>query len=270
MKKVSLLILLTVVSLVLQTAFFVHPSRAQNSTDCDPTALKEWLVQRQSYINATEDVLNVEGMSIEDAQFHLYNHLQSIEDLPRPECTADAMLMTYYFYNQIQHLLVCAQQQITGCITSMQGRIADYRDKIDSVIAPLGEQSGFNEAEYVTLRPAGWSLTAQPAQSSSMVEETIGLNFSGSELKVYDPITIPSGFYKATVTTTGSLIIYGDVLSGTCDEYSQAGDQWLFAAYSSGDANSGAEFTFGSDNCQVMWEIDLVTAPYTVTFEKLQ
>jgi hypothetical protein len=147
---------------------------AQDEQNCDPVAVKEWLIQRQAWINATEDVLNAQGMGIPNAQINLYTHLQAIEDLPMPECVSPVMLQTYFFYTQVQHLLVCAQQNNSTCITDMQSRVATYRNTIDETIAPLASMSGFSSLEYVNLRPEGWSLGTQPTTSEDQSGSEVG------------------------------------------------------------------------------------------------
>ena len=157
MKRVFLLLVLLLTSLSSYQVF-----AQDNDADCDPVASKEWLVSRQSWINATEDVLNAQGLSIADAQMHLHNHLQAIEDLPRPKCAADLMLMTYYFYDQVQHLLICAQQNDGACVTDMQNRVANYRSNVGAVLEPLASLAGFSTLEYMSLRPEGWSISGSP------------------------------------------------------------------------------------------------------------
>lgn len=183
---------------------------SQSSDECDPAAVKQWLINRQSWINATQDVLDAPGMSIPAAQIYLYDHLQALEDIPRPGCTTDVMLMTYFFYNQLQHLLVCAQQGNDDCVKNVQSRVALYRANIDATIAPLATLSGFNANEYVNLQPDGWSLTqpspvvAQPSSTPGnppTAVPTLTQQFTGAGPGVTDIVTLQNGDYFLTLTT---------------------------------------------------------------------
>lgn len=150
MKKIALALIF--ILLVTPTH---NPIEAQTD-DCDPNEVRNWLIARQPWLNATEDILNAQGVSIESAQLHLYNHLGAIEDLERPACTDTAMMMTYYFYHQVQHLLECAQQDNDTCVSEMQTRIRAYRNSVGTIESPLYELTGFAPADHVDERPEGW------------------------------------------------------------------------------------------------------------------
>lgn len=106
------------------------------------------------------------------------------------------------------------------------------------------------------------------------VEHCRGLDFEGDRGTVFDPIIIPSGIYRVTGASTHSdefesTIIYGTVLSGTCDDLYIAGSTLSLMII----PNEGIQTTFASEDCEIMWESSFMfgnPAPFTVTFEKIQ
>lgn len=90
------------------------------------------------------------------------------------------------------------------------------------------------------------------------------LDFEGTAATVHDPIYIPAGLYRVTATTPGFFILEGTILDGSCDE------EYAFFALMADQATDGAQITFSSQGCTMLWETSNITAPYTVTFEKLK
>jgi hypothetical protein len=154
MKKVFLLALLLVLILPSTTA-------AQDD-NCDAAELQNWLVERQTWRNASQDVLDAQGMTIQTARTYLYDHLQASEDLDRPACADSAMLWTYYLYSNLQHLLTCAQNSDSACVATVQTRLANYRDRDAEILNELGGTIGFTVEAYADERPEGWTLNIPP------------------------------------------------------------------------------------------------------------
>jgi hypothetical protein len=154
MKKVFLLALLLVLILPSMTT-------AQDD-ECDPADLQSWLVERQAWRNASQDVLDAQGMTIQAARTYLYDHLQAIEDLDRPACADSAMLWTYNLYSNLQHLLTCAQNNDSACVTAVQTRLANYRDRDAEILNEMGGSIGFTVEAHADERPEGWTLNIPP------------------------------------------------------------------------------------------------------------
>lgn len=91
-----------------------------------------------------------------------------------------------------------------------------------------------------------------------------GLDFEGTVATVYDPITIPAGLYRVTATTPGFFQLMGTILDGSCDE------EYAYYNLSRDEATTGAQITFNSQGCTMLWETANISAPYAVTFEKLR
>jgi hypothetical protein len=140
----------------------ILPSMTAAQDDCDPADLQNWLVERQAWRNASQDVLDAQGMTIQTARTYLYDHLQAIEDLDRPACADSAMLWTYYLYSNLQHLLTCAQNNDSACVAAVQARLADYRDRDTEILDELGSSIGFTVEAYADERPEGWTLNIVP------------------------------------------------------------------------------------------------------------
>jgi hypothetical protein len=148
--------------LALLLALILPGMTAAQGDDCDPAALQYWLVERQALRNASQDVLDAQGMTIQTARTYLYDHLQAIEDLDRPACADTAMLWTYYLYSNLQHLLTCAQNNDSACVAAVQTRLADYRDRDAEILDGLGNSIGFTVGAYADERPEGWTLNIPP------------------------------------------------------------------------------------------------------------
>jgi hypothetical protein len=138
----------------------VLPAQAQDPTgaDCDPNEVQIWLTERQAWRNATQDVLDAQGMSVANARAYLHDHLKQIEDLGRPACADATMLWTYYLYSNLQHLLTCGGANNTACVREIQERLTDYRQRDDDAVDALGGSFGFGADAFRDVRPAGWTL----------------------------------------------------------------------------------------------------------------
>lgn len=128
---------LFLLALVVLLTFPNLPVQAQGGDTCDPEEVETWIQQRQSWRQASQEVLDTQGISAQNALAELSAHLQQIEDLPRPECANEAMLWTYYLYTNLQHLLICAQIGDTACTSDMQGRLTDYRQRDEQIMSAL-------------------------------------------------------------------------------------------------------------------------------------
>ncbi|MBN1681266.1 MAG: hypothetical protein JW966_13345 [Anaerolineae bacterium] len=94
----------------------------------------------------------------------------------------------------------------------------------------------------------------------------LGLDFEGDADMVSDPVYVPEGLYRVTVTTEKYFIMHVMKLEGSCGHASFGS---LFNV-GEGEANNGADSLLESEGCEALWDISNVSAPYTVTFEKLK
>jgi hypothetical protein len=219
--KIKRLVLLAVILVLVLPPFAVNAQDGDSGEECDPAALQNWLVERQSWRNATQDVLDAQGMSIQNARTYLHEHLQAIEDLERPACADSAMLWTYYLYTNLQHLLTCAQNQDTACVQAMQARLEGYREEDALTVDALGLAIGFTADAHADDRPAGWTMgpaqptpvvTPPPEGATTPVPADDGnetppqppdpLTFTGPQAQQLGPLTDPDyeETYSAEVT----------------------------------------------------------------------
>jgi hypothetical protein len=186
---------------VLLTLVLFGAGRGIAQDDCDPVSLKTWLTERQTWRNASQDVLDTQGMSIPNARTYLYEHLQAIEDLDRPRCADSTMLWTYYLYHGFQYLLTCAENNDTVCLQEMQARLENYRDRDAQVINELGSKVDFSVDTANDLRPDGWTLnitpTAPPVPTNAPVPPT--------QAPLSVPTSIPGGFACDCNKTCGAM-----------------------------------------------------------------
>lgn len=142
--------------------FLVLGSRVQaqdSQEDCDSEAVREWLVQRQMWWNATNDVGSAASdLTPDEIQMYLFDHLQHIEDLPRPGCADVALVNTYYFYNQFQHMVACVEQTDFDCIDRVENRLDGFAERFTNSELPLHMQAGFVLEDNLDIRPEGWDF----------------------------------------------------------------------------------------------------------------
>lgn len=133
----------------------------------------------------------------------------------------------------------------------------DVQTVLDDALAALtAAQSASMDDQYS-------AIVETRAMLATLDSRCLGLDFEGTAEIVTDSVYIPAGIYRVTVTTEGYFIMHETVLSGSC-KFSRLG-----LNVSAGDATQGAQALFNSDGCTLLWEISNVTAPYTVSFEKM-
>ena len=81
---------------------------------------------------------------------------------------------------------------------------------------------------------------------------------------VTDPVEIPAGVYRVTVTNASGFVWDVTTITGDCDEG--------FVIYEFVD-NDGVErdltAVYESDGCTAVFEITRITSPYTMIWQKL-
>jgi hypothetical protein len=163
-------------------------------------------------------------------------------------------------------IVLCATLILAGSMARAQdgGELkctdADVSAAVDEALAGLQAAQGQDAA---TAYEATRQVKAELATLDSLC---LGLDFEGSATNVVsDPVIIPAGVYRVTVTTNGYFMMSGTVLEGRCT------DAINLFILSEGDAVTGAQAVLESEGCTVLWEISTVSAPpYTVTFEKIK
>ncbi len=99
---------------------------------------------------------------------------------------------------------------------------------------------------------------------SFQVSYCAGLDLAGERDRVFEPMYIPAGIYRVTATTEGSLHLTGARIGGDCL------DAIGLFNIATGDAVDGEEQMFAAESaCALVWAADNVSAPFTVTWEKL-
>jgi hypothetical protein len=88
-----------------------------------------------------------------------------------------------------------------------------------------------------------------------------GLTFKGSKQEVKGPVVIPTGSYKAVITTKGYAIIDMKIVSGDCSPGGYGNNIFNVGA---GDADTGAEIIFESKDCKMYLVTSNISAPWTL------
>jgi len=121
----------------------------------------------------------------------------------------------------------------------------------------LAGHDGYVYSEFVTdqLPP-----TAPPPPAAPIV-------FQGNGEQLVGPVTLPTGLFRARVTTTGFFIAHLQVISGDC------GDGLYDSAYlfnlMDGEASSGAETTIVSMGCTAYIQTANVTATWRIEITQI-
>lgn len=188
MKK--LLMLAIVVLLTLPSP----PVQGQGGDTCDTEEVVTWIQERQTWRQESQAVLDAQGVSAQSALAQLADHLQQIEDLPRPECADEAMLWTYFLYTNLQHLLICAQVGDTACTTNVRDRLVDYRQRDEQLMSALA--SGVGLPATVLYPPTPVPVpTAVVGQRSNPVPPGTAHRFPG-----LGSLTVFSSNWRAGIT----------------------------------------------------------------------
>jgi hypothetical protein len=95
----------------------------------------------------------------------------------------------------------------------------------------------------------------------------LGLDFEGASNTASDPVFIPAGLYRATLTTDADANMDVDmiILDGACYP---AGKNWETTLFDF--VGGGSQVMLASEGCTLIWQTEFVHAPYKVSFEKLQ
>lgn len=272
MKK--LLALLIICSLLIVGT---SQAQAQDGGDCDPEALREWLLQRQAWRNATTETVNkavdanLSWDNVPLVLIELHRHMQTIADLPRPSCADNMLLWTYYRYDAFNAYWLCGFVHDETCQTEMDKRVIICDKQVEKALRPLLEVAGISDNEYTTLTedllPDGWSWPPESLRELFPAAYTEGmLDFEGTTDTVSDPVTIPEGVYRVSLETEGTgLSVEMIVLTGECYVGNSSWDTEVFSL-----ADDGAQSLITSKECDVMWQVEYVDAPFKLTFEKMR
>ncbi len=178
----------------------------QDGEDCDAAAVRRWVEARQTWRQTSQDVLDAQGVTVQSALAQLADHLQQIENLPRPACADEAMLWTYYLYTRWQHLLICALVGDTSCSADVQQQLADYRARDDQLMAALVSGAGLPDEVLHPPTPTR-APTAVMGSRSNPVPLRTSYTFPG-----IGTLTVQESRWRAG--STGLAIVY---LSFTCE-----------------------------------------------------
>jgi hypothetical protein len=143
-------------------------------------------------------------------------------------------------------------------------------DSLTALVASIQEANGkaLESIQAGDLAAAIDLLAASDERVGLMKAVCAGLTFEDTAAKALGPVELPEGTYRATATTDGFMTVEFTVLDGECGE--TLGDLVMpvFTLFQD-QATTGAETIVPSDGCSVLIEVSNVTAPWTLTFERL-
>lgn len=218
-------------------------------TDCDPAALKEWMVQRQIGRNRLQPILDSSDKttSVADGILLVQQVRRDLEDLPRPACADDLYNLTIYFYNAVTDGIAFGLKNDSTSVTNIiLPRLQRYQDNVDALYLPLESITGINVMEEAATR--GTVLpTAQPTLAPLQFQGQTGGTVIG-------PTDIPAGIYKLVLTGAGSTVNLSSV-KGNCTAYIYVPSN-----------GTTTEEVFRSDGCSVLMEVSPSNTPWSLTF----
>lgn len=268
---------LIIFAFVSMLAVNIGQTHAQNDNECDPTAVNEWLMQRQAWRNATSET----WQKIVDAklpwatmpswlnEFHI--HMQAIADLEGPDCTTEVLLWTYYYYDTVGRFFVCGSLGDEDCQADMEERAEIYDRDGYAAIERLQERAGLEIKDYYEsypdIRPEGWSWPPETLREHFPVAYTDGmLDFEGTGDVVSDPVTIPEGIYRVSLETESThLKLEMVILAGECYVGNSPWETTVFS-FKAG----GAQSLITSEECDVLWQVENADEPFQISFEKIR
>lgn len=240
---------------VLLVAILAPLAASSQSNDCDPAAVREWMVQRQIGRNQMQKFLGTGTVpNVLKALLDTQEIRRNLEDLPRPACADSLYTLTISYYDAISDFFTLeADKNNTRAQEVFTKRSDVYNQTVDSLYLPLQTIAG------VDVMATAEALAPQPTAAPTQAPPT-PISLSGDKGgAVEGPIDIPAGTYRATlkgVSATASL----KLISGRCDE---------FYMYTTTTNNSDEEI-FTSDGCRAMIETDMSDESWTLDLTPVQ
>jgi hypothetical protein len=148
-------------------------------------------------------------------------------------------------------------------VRAQDGGECDLPGAVDAALEQLAAARDLETSEALA------ALAEVRSGLSKAERECLGLDFEGTANTVSDPVEIPAGLWRVTITTEGYIILSVMVLDGTCEAQGIYGADTL-ASLSRGQGVDGSDVLFMSEGCTAIWQTQNVTDPYTVTFQRMQ
>lgn len=224
---------------------------AAQDANCDPTAVKEWMIQRQIGRNEIEPILDGTSTDLTDALLLVQRVRREFEDLPRPACADELYELTIYFYNAVGDLLGFGLNNDVQSVTDVIGpRFQRYADNVNALYDPLQAIAG---VDVMAEAAARGSIAPTPAPTLSP------LQFQGDKGNVVvGPADVPAGVYKLTLTGTPGTAINISSVSGNCSDYT-------FVAPDS----TASESVLRSDGCSILIEVSPNASAWTLVLQPI-
>jgi len=158
------------VGLLLASFFFGHApmiGAAQKTDDCDPAAVRDWMVQRQIGRNQIQQYLDVSKVThYLKALLAVQEIRRNLEDLPRPACADKFYILTVYLYDSLTD---CFTLEASGDGARAQELFAprlDFFNKtVDSLYLPLQSVA---EVDIKSVAATEAAMTPSPSASPTL------------------------------------------------------------------------------------------------------
>jgi hypothetical protein len=142
---------------------------AQESAECDPAQVTQWLSGWQGWVNATNEVAHI-SLPGQQAVEYFVDHFSHVSNLSRPECVADTMHATAYWYSTLIMVTRCGLDRHVECAAALAPLLPAYEARMNSAIVDLAGTVGFRLD--ANARPEGWSLGSSDTAQEILATES--------------------------------------------------------------------------------------------------
>ena len=159
-------------------------------------------------------------------------------------------------------------QALAGECTTQSGTLFNLSaGQANSGAETLLASSGCEMLLSISNTREPWTLTFTPFDPAADVRNADDVIASAQEglYAVIGPVELDDGMWRATVLTSGYLIVDTFTIDGTCDM-----SRGTLFNLSAGQASDGAQTTIGSEGCSMLIVTSNAREPWAMSFEQLR
>ncbi len=198
---------------------------AQESAECDPAQVTQWLSGWQGWVNATNEVVHT-SLPGQQAVEYFVDHFSHVSSLSRPECVADAMYATATWYSTLIMVTRCGLDRHVECSAALAPLLPAYEARMNSAVVDLAGTVGFRLDAQA--RPEGWSL--EPLET----EQPTAAAPADSKTELFRVVVKLD--YPVRSCSSASCRIVGNVTKGEVLQVVSRDNRWYEVEWESGSA----------------------------------
>lgn len=224
---------------------------AQESAECDPAQVTQWLSGWQGWVNATNEVAHI-SLPGQQAVEYFVDHFSHVSSLSRPECVADAMYATATWYSTLIMVTRCGLDRHVECSAALAPLLPAYEARMNSAVVDLAGTVGFRLD--ANARPEGWRLEPSETEQQTSAATTV------SKVPLFNVVV--NGNVNVRDCGSTSCKVVGQATNGQVLVVVGQADEWYEVEWGSGSAFIAAWLTTrGPDSLVDLYEgyVDLQT-----------